>query len=104
VVADPEGENGELAAAIAAVAGALFSADTVADTLQRVVDTAVSTIDGCDLAGIFIIAVNGDVTTLAHSHDLVVEIDALQQQSGEGPCADALRTGVVIYATDLAER
>lgn len=102
-MADVEGESGEVAAAIAAVASALFSADTVAETLQRVVDTAVSTIDGCELAGIFIMAAAGEVTTLARSHEPVVEVDALQQQTGEGPCLDALATGVVVYAIDLLD-
>lgn len=91
-----------MAAGIAAVASALFSADTVPATLQRVVDTATSTIDGCDLAGIFIIA-DAEVTTLARSHETVVEVDALQQDSGEGPCLDASATRTAVYAADLLD-
>jgi hypothetical protein len=92
----------EVAAGIDGVASALFSAGTVAGTLQQVVDTAASTIDGCDLAGIFIVAA-GEVATLTHSDPSIVEIDALQRETDEGPCLDALATGTAVYARDLID-
>ena len=80
---------------------ALFSAGSVDDTLQRVVDLAVEVIEGCDFAGIFL--VEGDaVTTPVHTDPVVIEVDALQHRLREGPCLDAVTDGGVLYADDLA--
>ena len=59
----------------------LFSAGAVADTLQRVVELAVDTIDGCDFAGIFLLD-DGALTTPAHTDPTVTEVDALQHRYG----------------------
>jgi uncharacterized protein YjbJ (UPF0337 family) len=78
----------------------LFSAGSVTDTLASVVDLAVATIEGCDFAGIFLI--EGDlVTTPVHTHLIVVAVEALQHQTGEGPCLDAIAHRLIFYADDL---
>jgi ANTAR domain/GAF domain len=78
----------------------LFSAGSVAETLASVVQLAVSTIEGCDFAGLFL--VDGDVvTTPVHTDPIVVEIDAFQHQTGEGPCLDAIAHRLIFYADDL---
>jgi hypothetical protein len=80
----------------------LFSAGSVADTLASVVDLSVTTIDGCDFAGLFL--VDGDVvTTPVHTDPIVVEIDAFQHQTGEGPCLDAIAHRLIFYADDLSK-
>jgi len=90
----------ELTARFSETARALFSAGSVADTLQRVVDLAVETIEGCDFAGIFLL--EGDaVTTPVHTDPVVIEVDALQHRCGEGPCLDAITDGGMLYADDL---
>jgi len=92
----------DLAANITQMVVALFSGGTVAETLVQVADLGVSTIEGCDYAGIFLVA--GDqVTTPVHTDSVVAEVDLLQQTSGEGPCLDAMHQGQVFYAEDLAE-
>ena len=79
----------EFAISFAETATTLFAAGGVAATLASVVELAVATIDGCDFAGLFLI--EGDtVTTPVHTHPIVVEIDALQHSTGEGPCLDAI--------------
>jgi len=80
----------------------LFSAGTVADTLQRVVELAVETIDGCDLAGIFLLE-DGAVTTPAHTDPMVIEVDALQHRFQQGPCLDAVAGDSTLYANDLVD-
>jgi len=101
-MADPETTIVDLTVNLSEVARALFAAGSVVDTLQTVVDQAVATIDGCDFAGIF--TVNGDeVVTAVHSDPLVVEIDGLQQMTGEGPCLDAIDQQTTVYAEDLAD-
>ncbi len=80
----------------------LFSAGAVTDTLQRVVELAVDTIDGCDFAGIFLL--DGDVvTTPAHTDPIVIEVDALQHRYEQGPCLDAVADDSTLYADDLAD-
>lgn len=101
-MADPETVTVELTANLSEVARALFAAGDVGDTLQAVVDQAVAAIDGCDFAGIF--TVKGDeVATSVHTEPLVVEIDGLQQMTGEGPCLDAINQRTTVYAEDLAD-
>jgi RNA polymerase sigma factor (sigma-70 family) len=101
-MADLETTTVDLTVNLSEVARALFAAGSVAETLQAVVDQAVATIDGCDLAGIF--TVQGDeVATAVHTDPLVVEIDGLQQITGEGPCLDAIEQRTTIYAEDLAD-
>ena len=74
----------------------------VDETLRHVVGLAVATIEGCDLAGVFLVEGQG-ITTRAHTSPLVAEVDALQHRSGEGPCLDALTGGVPYYANDLGQ-
>jgi hypothetical protein len=91
----------EITARFAETAQALFSAGSVADTLQQVVDLAVEIIEGCDFAGIFLL--EGDVvTTPVHTDHVVIEVDALQHRTGEGPCLDVITNGGALYADDLA--
>jgi GAF domain-containing protein len=99
----PEADPTEvLAADFLAAAQVLFSAGSVDGTLAQVAELAVATIEGCDMAGIFLLA--GDVvTTPVHTDPLVVEVDALQHSTGEGPCLGAIAGGVTQYAADLSE-
>jgi hypothetical protein len=91
----------ELADNFAESARTLFSAGSVTDTLARVVELAIATIEGCDFAGLFL--VDGDVvTTPIHTDPMVDEIHALQHQTGEGPCLDSISQRVMLYADDLA--
>ena len=83
-------------------ARALFSAGSADDTLAAIVGLAVSTIEGCDFAGIFLVH-DGTVTTPVHTDPLVAEADALQHASGEGPCLDAISHGSTFYADDLSD-
>jgi hypothetical protein len=79
---------------------AVFSAGSVEDTLAKVVSLAVATIEGCDYAGLFVNQ-GGHITTPAHSEKIVIEIDALQHKYAEGPCLDAIKDALMIYAHDL---
>ena len=98
----PENTTAEISSNLSDVARVLFAAGSVADTLQAVVDQAVASIDGCDFAGIFVL--EGDqVTTAVKTDLLVVDIDGLQQATGEGPCLDAIQQQTTVYAEDLAD-
>ena len=97
-----EAGDGDLALEVEAAARELFGAGGMEDTLAKVVELAVVTVDGCDLAGVFLF--DGDViATPAHTDPLVAELDACQQEYGGGPCLDALRDMLSFYAEDLSD-
>lgn len=92
----------DLHSSFSEVALALFAAGSVEGTLQRIVDLAERAIDGCEAAGILV--VDGDsVTTAAASSALVVVVDQLQIDSGQGPCLDAATQWSTVYADDLID-
>jgi GAF domain-containing protein len=99
---DIEGSEHELAADVEAVAGLVLSSGTVEGTLRQVVGAAVSTIDGCDSAGVFVLDGQA-VRTVAHSDDTVLDLDRRQQETSEGPCLAALADRAVVYVGDLAD-
>ncbi len=84
------------------VAMALFAADTVEATLQRIVELAERAVDGCEAAGIFL-EDDGVITTAAASSPFVVEVDQLQIDTGEGPCLDASRLQSAFFVEDLID-
>jgi GAF domain-containing protein len=92
----------ELVAEIAAVANALLSGNTLEETLQQVVSTAVSAMDGCDSAGVFVVDGRA-VRSVAYTSDAVVELDRFQDTLDEGPCLDAASSAAVVYVSDLSE-
>lgn len=91
----------EFALSFSETARILFSAGSVNETLTSVVHLAVETIEGCDFAGLFLLD-DSVVSTPVHTDPLVVEIDALQHQAGEGPCLDAITLRLTFYGEDLA--
>lgn len=97
--ADPDSD---LSADLTRMATALFSAGSATETLTKVVDLAVSTIEGCDFAGVFLV-VNGEVTEPVCTDSLAAEVDGLQHRFREGPCLAAMAQGVTFYAEDLAD-
>ena len=90
----------ELSQSVSQVAGVLFSAGSVIDTLASVVELALKTIEGCDLVGLFMIDGDG-VTTPVLTDPMALEIEAAQRRSGEGPSLDAIVHRQMIYADDL---
>jgi hypothetical protein len=98
---DPE-ELALLEQSVAEVASALFASRTVAEVLQRIVDVAASAVEGCDLAGLLLLR-KDKISTAAYSDPQVIELDALQVTTGEGPCVDVASTGGTLYAIDLAD-
>jgi GAF domain-containing protein len=91
----------EFAVSFSETAQALFAAGGVHATLTSVVELAKATIEGCDYAGLFLI--EGDtVTTPVCTDEIVAEVDALQHETGEGPCLDAVAHRLIFYADDLS--
>lgn len=80
----------------------LESEDAFERTLHTVVDLSVSTLGGCDSAGITLRSDGRDMTAAASDH-YALEIDRIQYESHEGPCLSALETGEVTRIHDVSE-
>ena len=93
---------GQLATSIAGIAGTLYFDPTVRGTLQRIVDFAVSTVEGADMAGISLVSERG-IETPVYSEPHALEVDNIQYETGEGPCLDAIEKKATIYSEDLAD-
>ena len=86
----------QLAAGLAEMSRDLLGQDSLAQTLDRIVDYAVELVDGCDAAGGMVVR-DGRVQTLAATDNVVRASDRMQQDLGEGPCFDATRTKHEVY-------
>ncbi|MFG2028808.1 GAF and ANTAR domain-containing protein [Streptomyces sp. NPDC048825] len=80
----------EYAEQMALLARDLLARDSVQDTLDEIVASAVKLVDGCSAAGILAVR-KGQAVTLAACGDIVQESDHLQGKLGEGPCFDLAR-------------
>lgn len=84
----------------AEMARSLLAEGDVQHTLQKICDLAVEVIDGCDHAGISFLT-GKQVDTPAASDDVPRQVDAIQYETGEGPCLDAIRDHDVFESPDL---
>jgi hypothetical protein len=84
-----------------AIGRAFLSAQSIAATLSRVVELATSTVEGCEYAGLFLLE-DSVISTRAFTDPKVVELDALQLQTGQGPSLDAISHRLTFYTADLA--
>ena len=91
-----------LAETFATIARALLGEPSVEGTLQRIVDTAVETVPGCDHAGISLVE-RRRISTTAASDAVPGEVDAIQYETDSGPCLDAIREHEAFLVDDLLE-
>jgi GAF domain-containing protein len=70
--------------------------------LADVVQAAVQLIPGCDEGSISVVLGRRSVTSEAASGDLPRVVDALQDQTGQGPCLDAAYEQVTVRVSDMA--
>jgi len=69
-------------------------------TLEHVVELCVDSVPGCAWAGITLIEA-GEIRTLAASHELIVTIDKLQDELGQGPCFEVLSRRETVVSNDV---
>ena len=94
-------EEPVLSERFAEIARELADAGDVHATLQRLVELAVATIEGCEHAGISLV-VGDHIETPAQSDPVPAAIDRIQVGFGEGPYRDAIRDHTVFATGDLA--
>jgi GAF domain-containing protein len=92
----------DLAQRLAEAARGLQAQSGSKDVLDRVVRLAVAMVPGADEATITMVRVRRHVYSAAATGDLARGFDALQDETGEGPCMDALWNQETVRVDDLA--
>jgi GAF domain-containing protein len=91
-----------LAGTFARIARDLQSRTTPEETLAAVTRTAVEVVPGAQHAAISIAGLRGRFESVAPTDDVPVRVDAIQNETGQGPCLDALRRHRTFLTDDLA--
>jgi PAS domain S-box-containing protein len=86
---------------IAQAAQQLASQETRAMTLEQVVEQALNALPSADGVGVTLVRARGRVETPVASGQLASTCDRLQYDLHEGPCLDAVRTGLSIRVEDM---
>ncbi len=82
--------SADVAAAITAAARTMNVQASLEATLAAIVEAARLSIPGFDNVGISTLEKDGTFVTRAGAGDLVLELDRLQYEAGEGPCIEAM--------------
>ncbi len=90
-----------LASAFAAIAEHLYAADSFDAVLQRIAETAVGTVAGCQMASVTLSS-RGAHETAATTNPAASAVDQVQYDAQEGPCLDAVDTPIV-YAPSFPD-
>lgn len=86
----------EIVALMKDVAASLRARPESDNTLETITSLATEKLPNVDFASIGLIHSDGEMQTLAPSSDLIVKADAVQYELNEGPCVDAVRSGVTM--------
>lgn len=79
--------------------GLVLSRETVASTLDVVARLAVETIPACDVASVSLVGPRA-IRTVGASNDIAFTLDAIQYDTGEGPCLDAIEKDAMWFRID----
>ena len=90
-----------IARAMAEAAQAINVHGTLTDTLDAVAHAAREAVPGFDHVGISVVQSDGTVATVAATSPLVIDMDTLQYELGQGPCLSALSEATLVLAEDL---
>lgn len=91
----------ELAVRMAELVREIAPPQPLPRVLADVTTTAVQLIPGADIAGVLMVKKGGEFESLADTDSLVAELDKLQHDFGEGPCADAALKQTIVRTDDL---
>jgi GAF domain-containing protein len=94
------GSSEELADSLSELAGVVISEENIESTTRRIAERAVHLIGGADLAGISFVR-DRDILTVGVTDDRVTELDAIQYETGEGPCLSSIREQETFEIADM---
>jgi GAF domain-containing protein len=92
----------QVSAALAHAARTINHAQTVAETIQTIAETALLSIPSIEHVGVSVLDRHGHAETVAATSDLVLQLDKLQYSLDEGPCVDSLRDATVVAAPRIS--
>jgi GAF domain-containing protein len=93
----------QLAVRMAELARTTSAPRSVEQILSDVTNAAVELIPGADVAGVLLVKKAGDFESLADTDSLGAQLDKLQHDFGEGPCAKAALKETVVRSDDLRD-
>lgn len=96
-----ESSNGLTQAALSELAGLLMATESFEELMQRIADLAARVVPAAATCGITL-AQDGHVVTVASADALARLLDEQQYELDQGPCLEALSTGVVVSSEDLS--
>jgi GAF domain-containing protein len=97
-----DSEQAELAGVFAEIARELEAEASPEKTQDRITRAAVATVEGCDHAAISIVRRRGGIETVAATDDVPTQVDAIQYDTGQGPCLGAISEHETYMIDDLA--
>jgi hypothetical protein len=77
----------------------LLSNETVGTTLDAIAHLAVQTVPGCDAASVSLVK-GKNISTLGSSDEVATALDAIQYETGQGPCLDAIGKDAAWFQLD----
>jgi GAF domain-containing protein len=92
----------ELATRLSELARSLQEQKSPDETLAAVVRAAIDLIPGADEGSISVVIGRRDVTSEAASSSLPERVDALQAETGQGPCLDAAYEQQTVRVSDMS--
>ena len=95
-------ELDQLAHQLSELARTLEAEDDTDAMLDELVSAAVAQIPGVDEGSISVVVARRDVSSQSPSSDLPARVDALQTETGQGPCLDAVYQEKVVRVPDMA--
>lgn len=98
----PEDTDELLAAEFVEIARRFEAAESPGETQVRITRAALQAVPGCSHASISLVRRNERVVTVAPTDALPVRVDAIQYETGQGPCLEAIRSHEVVQIDDLA--
>ncbi|WP_269045125.1 GAF and ANTAR domain-containing protein [Paenarthrobacter sp. Z7-10] len=102
--AGPAAASGQdkLAVRLGALARTLQQEEDAEAILTAMVHAAIELIPGVDEGSISVVTGRKDVSSRAASSELAAKVDALQAETGEGPCLDAVYEHRTVRVPDMA--
>jgi transcriptional regulator with GAF, ATPase, and Fis domain len=81
----------------------VLARETVRSTLDVISHLAVQTIPGCEIASVSLVS-HEDISTVGVSDNVAYALDAIQYETGEGPCLDAITKDAMWFRVDDMKR
>lgn len=93
--------SGDMRATFAQLALLFRDGGSPEETCTVIAKTALEVIEGCDHAGVAVLSPKGQFSTLSATDQVVEIADALQRETGEGPCLEASLDEDIKHDSDL---